>query len=192
MRHQSKPSSFVVSMENKPLSICREPMRKRSMLNVHLAENQETESSSMPRTRNATSSTHGSERSVTAKDEFTTSDPTLLRVPTNKAEDVLKQEVSQNVTLRFGKLRNQLIAFPVNHAVWSIFMNSCMWAVLQFNRDGGEFRHVLKNPVVCKVMTIIDNTVQAQMMNLIFRDSGIRMHFVHEWLDGRWRTKIFH
>ena len=44
------------------------------------------------------------------------SDPTLIHEPTNEAEEVLEEEVSQNVSLKVGKLQNQLITFPVNQA----------------------------------------------------------------------------
>ena len=51
-------------------------------------------------------------------------------------------------------------------------MNHCMWAVLHLGKDGDEFGRILKNLEVRKVQTIIE-TVQAQMDNLIYRDSEV-------------------
>ena len=78
-------------------------------------------------------------------EEFTTSDPTTIYQSTYEAEEDLKEEVSKNVRLKFGKMRDQLNTFPVNQAVWGIFMNRCMWAVLHFSKDDEELRRILKN-----------------------------------------------
>ena len=61
------------------------------------------------------------------RDDFTTSDLTVLREPMKNAVEALKEEVLQNVSLKFGKMRNQLITSPVNQAVGRVFMNHCMW-----------------------------------------------------------------
>ena len=47
-----------------------------------------------------------------------------------------------------------------------------MCAMLHFNRDGEELRRIRKNLDVDKVEIIID-TAQAQLMNLMTRDSGV-------------------
>ena len=106
------------------------------------------------------------------KDEFATSDPTLLHQPTTDAEEALKEEVLQNVSLTYGMMRDQLSTFPVNQAVLGIFMNHRMWALLHFNRDGEELPRILKNHEVRKVQTIIE-TVQARYLNGLTAASGV-------------------
>ena len=73
---------------------------------------------------------------------------------------------------------NQLMTFPVNQARRGIFKNHCMWAVLDISQDSEEFRRILKQHEVRKVQTMIE-TVQAQLNNLLFRDSQVLgMHLV--------------
>ena len=69
------------------------------------------------------------------KEEFATSDPTMHYQPTNEAEEALKEESLQKTGLKFHQVRNQLKTFPVNQAVWLIFMYQCMWAVLHLSKD---------------------------------------------------------
>ena len=72
------------------------------------------------------------------------------------------------------------MTFPVNQAVWSIFMNQSMWAVPHFSEDDEKSRLILKYLQVHKIQTIIE-TVQAQLNNLTYRDSQkFGMHLEHE------------
>ena len=79
----------------------------------------------------------------------------MIYQPKKSAEQALEEKVLNNVILKFGKMRNSFMTFPVNPAVWSIFMNHCMWAVLHLSKDDEELR---------KIQTIIE-TVRAQFYN---------------------------
>ena len=71
-------------------------------------------------------------------------------MPTYEAEEALKEEVLQNLSLKFGKMQNQLMTFPVNQAARGIFMNQCIWAVLHSSNDVEELCCILKNNQVRK------------------------------------------
>ena len=61
-------------------------------------------------------------------------------------------------------MRNRIKTFPVNQAVWGIFMNQCMSAVLHHSKDDEELRCILKIIMYAKVQTSIE-TVQAHLDN---------------------------
>ena len=96
----------------------------------------------------------------------------MIYQPTNEAEEALKEAVFQNVSLKVGKMRNHLMTFPVNQAVWCIFLNQCMWAVLHLSKDDEELRRILKIHEVREIQTIIE-TVQAQLKHSTCRDSQV-------------------
>ena len=83
-------------------------------------------------------------------------------------------------------MKQKKFTFPVNQAVCGIFIFNCMVAVLHLSRDGEQLRRVLKNLKVCKVQTIIE-TVQAQLMNLTFRDSQVcGLNLIPESVHSGW------
>ena len=85
-------------------------------------------------------------------DEFTTSDPTLLHQPTHNAEEALKKKFHRtNVSLTFGKMRNQFMTFPMNQAVWGLLTNHSMWAVLHSIKDDEESRRIWQNSRSTKI-----------------------------------------
>ena len=73
--------------------------------------------------------------------------------PHNDKEEALKEDILHNVSLQFGKIRKQLMTFPVNHAVWGILLTHCMLTVLHLSQDDEELHRILKNHEVRKVPT---------------------------------------
>ena len=73
------------------------------------------------------------------------------------------------------------MTFPVDRAVWDIFMDQCMCTMPRLTKDDEELRRILKNPHVRKIQKNLD-TVPAQNNNSPYRG----MHLVPEWCDDNW------
>ena len=102
------------------------------------------------------------QESLLANSAASMEEPTLVNIAGEQPHKTAKNEVLQNKSLKFGKIRNQRMTFPVNQAVWGgVSMSQCMWAVLHLSKDEEEFRGILKNYRVRNIQTIIE-TVQAQ------------------------------
>ena len=117
------------------------------------------------------------------KDEFTTSDPTLICQPikwsrrsSERSSTESKLENSERCDISWKR--------PQWNKQFGIFMNQCIWALLHLSKDEKELRRILKNYSVRKIMANIE-TLQAQLNKLTFRDSQIfGTHLVFDCRDN--------
>ena len=61
----------------------------------------------------------------------------LIHQPINEVNELLRAEALRTESQKFEKSKSHLCQFPVNQALWSIFMISCVCATVHLwrNRD---------------------------------------------------------
>ena len=74
--------------------------------------------------------------------------------------------------------------FLLGEAIWSMFMNDCMWAVFYLSEEGENFKRFLGNHQSHKSQTIIE-TVQARLQDLTKRCRRILWNFILAKLANR-------
>ena len=56
----------------------------------------------------------------------------------------MKDHIIWNMCSKSGKYQ-QVGKCPVNEAIWSMFMNNCMWTVFYLGEEGETFKRILMN-----------------------------------------------
>ena len=79
---------------------------------------------------------------VAAKHEES-EDPALIHKSNDEANEALKAMFLRILVENLKCLR--LHQFPVNQALWGIFMSPCMWATMHFSRDEDYLKRIIQN-----------------------------------------------
>ena len=124
-----------------------------------------------------------SEKSVAMKYEES-EDHTLLHQPHEEPYDVLKNQSSPEYLSKLDT--SSLRQFPVNQALWRIFMNPCMWSTANPRR---RFQTFLERKVQ-RIQTVFE-TMQAQIGNLKLHDREMNGSVRTSGLDRRWLEDVF-
>ena len=80
--------------------------------------------------------------------------------------------------------------FPVNEAMWIMFMNSYMWAAAHCDNDRDQFKRVLRNMDVDQIQKVFTTTLnQVQSLQEIAPLSGLRDQL--DWTGPPWKSCTF-
>ena len=77
--------------------------------------------------------------------------------------------------------------FPVNHAMWKIFMNFCMWATVHFSKNGRVHSNVFFGKWMFAPVQKDFTTVQNHIPILQGEELG-GLTEQSDWTDSPWRS----
>ena len=96
----------------------------------------------------------------------------------------MKDHIIPNICSKFVKHINKLDNFPVQKAIWSMFMNDCTWAVLNLGEECEKFTSILVNHQIQKIQTIME-TLQARRQDIT--NDAAELYGISLWQD--WQTE---
>ena len=100
-------------------------------------------------------------------------------------------EVIRNMRQKYKVPNNSPCSFPVNEAIWRIFLNFCMWASVHLDKERDQFQRALGNmdvDVIQQTSTTTQNQIHSLQEGELFGLQVIGIRF-HGGLELRYTTR---
>ena len=91
------------------------------------------------------------------------------------ANGVFKVTVFRYLRQKVDVPEHSLGQFPVNEAMWRMFMNTLMWAAVRLDKDGDQSRRVLRNMDVESIQKL---TTQRAIRSRVFKKENCYVNWI--------------